>query len=93
VVVFTVGLAVASSWNTLRSRDLHDVLTVEPDMEVTGRIIRFVDRGVIMRRLKDGRVTFVPKERIVQIDQNVPNDDEEDRHVVKPKYGSGKAGR
>jgi hypothetical protein len=93
VVIFTIGLAVSLSFGTARIRDKHDVLTVEPDMEVSGRIIRLVDRGVIMRRLKDGRVTFVPKERIVRIDQNVPADDDEDLHVVRPKSAPGKAGR
>jgi hypothetical protein len=58
-----------STWDT---GPTHDVVRLEHDSTLTGNVIRLVDRGVILRDQKDGRIVFVPKEQLRRIDQRVP---------------------
>jgi hypothetical protein len=56
-----------------------DVVSVETgkgplwDYELKGRVLRLIDRGAILRS-KDGRISFVPKERVLRVDQNLPDE-------------------
>jgi hypothetical protein len=59
-----------STWDTAPTT--HDVVRLEHDSTLTGNVIRLVDRGVILRDQKDGRVVFVPKGQIRRIDHRVP---------------------
>ena len=72
-LVLTMADAMIRAWSTWDTAPTsHDVVRLEHDSTVTGSLIELVDRGVILRDHKDGRVVFVPKEQLGQIDRGAP---------------------
>jgi hypothetical protein len=59
-----------STWDTASAT--HDVVRLEHDSSVAGNVIRLVDRGVILRDQKDGRIVFIPKGQVRRVDHRVP---------------------
>ena len=64
--------AMIRAWSTWDTAPTRDVVRLEHDSTVTGNVIRHVDKGVILRDQKDGRIVFVPKGQIRRIDHRVP---------------------
>lgn len=48
-----------------------DLVTTQGSSTTAGRILRILDRGILLRGA-DGRVVFIPKDRIIRVDQRVP---------------------
>jgi hypothetical protein len=72
-LILTMAEAMIRAWSTWDTAPTtHDVVRLEHDSTLTGNVIRLVDRGVILRDQKDGRVVFVPKGQIRRIDHRVP---------------------
>jgi hypothetical protein len=72
-LLLTMADAMMRAWSTWDTAPTtHDVVRLEHDSTLTGNVIRLVDRGVILRDQKDGRVVFVPKGQIRRIDHRVP---------------------
>jgi hypothetical protein len=69
----SIADAVLRAWGTWEAMPTHDVVSLDHNSTLTGNVIRLVDRGVILRNRKDGRIVFVPKEHVRQIDQRVPS--------------------
>ena len=73
ILVLTMADAMIRAWSTWDTAPTtHDVVRLEHDSTVAGNVIRLVDRGVILRDQKDGRIVFVPKGQIRRIDHRVP---------------------
>jgi hypothetical protein len=68
----SIADAVLRAWGSWEAMPTHDVVSLDDNSTLTGNVIRLVDRGVILRNRKDGRIVFVPKEHVRQIDQRVP---------------------
>jgi hypothetical protein len=71
-LLLTIADAMIRAWSTWDTSPTRDVVMLEHDSTVTGNVIRHVDKGVILRDQKDGRIVFVPKEQIRRIDHRVP---------------------
>jgi hypothetical protein len=48
-----------------------DLVTTQGFKTTAGRILRILDRGILLRGA-DGRVVFIPKDQIIRVDQRVP---------------------
>ena len=71
-LLLTMADAMFRAWSTWDTAPTHDVVRLEHDSTLTGKVIRLVDKGVILRDQKDRRIVFVPKGQIRRIDQRVP---------------------
>jgi hypothetical protein len=71
-IALTILVAVASAEGATANRTTTDIIKLDRDAELSGRVIRLLGRGVVLRDEKDGRIMFVPKEQIRRIDQDVP---------------------
>ena len=71
-----VGLVAAAWLSSSRGYSRHpdsiDIVALEKEAELRGKVIRFVDRGLFLRDQRDGRIIFIPKERISRIEHDVP---------------------
>ncbi len=68
----TMADAMIRAWSTWDTATTRDVVRLEHDSTVTGNVIRHVDKGVILRDQKDGRIVLIPKGQIRRIDHRVP---------------------
>lgn len=68
----TTADAVLRAWSTGITAPSRDVVSLEHGSTLDGKVIRHVDRGVILGGQKDGRIVFVPKEQVHRIDLRVP---------------------
>jgi hypothetical protein len=71
-IFLTMAGAVLSAWSIEDSEAAGDVVRLEHDPPLSGKVIRAVSRGVIVRDNKGGGVVFTPKEQIRRIDHRVP---------------------
>jgi len=71
-IFLTMGGAILRAWDIQDTEATRDIVRLEHDPPLTGKIIRAVDRGVILRDQKDGRIIFTPKEQVRRIDHRVP---------------------
>jgi hypothetical protein len=73
-IFLTMGGAVLSAWSIQDSEATGDVVRLEHDPPLSGKVIRAVNRGVIVRDNKGGGVVFTPMDQIRRIDHRVlPN--------------------
>jgi hypothetical protein len=71
-IFLTMGGAVLRAWSIQDTEATGDVVRLEHDPPLSGKVIRAVNRGVIVRDNKGGGVVFTPKEQIRRIDHRVP---------------------
>ena len=71
-IFLTMGGAVLRAWSIQDTEATGDVVRLEHDPPLTGKVIRAVNRGVILRDNKGGGVVFTPKEQIRRVDHRVP---------------------
>lgn len=80
-LVVTALFAYADARRSQLQSFLYDSVTVETgadrkwNYDLKGRVVRMLDRGVVFRGV-DGRMIFIPKERIQRIDQDVPSNND-----------------
>jgi hypothetical protein len=70
-IFLTMGGAVLRAWSIQDSEATGDVVRLEHDPPLSGKVIRAVTRGVIVRENKGGGVVFTPMEQIRRIDHRV----------------------
>ncbi|MGH7463184.1 MAG: hypothetical protein ACREMA_19430, partial [Longimicrobiales bacterium] len=72
----TMADALLRAWSIGNTASTRDIVSLERGATLAGNVIRHVDRGVILRGQKDGRIVFVPKEQVHRIDHRVPTSSE-----------------
>jgi hypothetical protein len=66
------GLSITDPDPSDKPRSTRDIVIVDNDAQLSGSVLRVIDKGVILLDDKDRRLMFIPKERIRRVDHNVP---------------------
>jgi hypothetical protein len=75
IVAIMLGLGIKHPDGLAPPKMTRDVVVIENDAELTGVVIRVLDKGIVLLDMKDRRILFIPKERVRRVDLDVPSAD------------------